>query len=386
MLAKTIPFYFRQPVLENVSQADIRRAVEKYPYASTLQLLLLKKMQQENDPGQSIQWEKCSLYFPNPFLLQAMLDGYGTPTTLPAIPVVTGDVNPDAEEEDIPLVGKVTITEAAPPAAAAMPVEVAAAETTAQEEEPADYVIANVTADEWNLSAETHDNPEEVITAGTTPTTAEAPANETAVQEEEPADYIVANTSSDEWNLSEAEEAAGKATVPEEIVTEQPDDEPEALPESDDELRMAVLLRESPIPIPGLKDVRPETGDQPLFEPYHTIDYFASQGIRLSNELPADDKLGRQMKSFTDWIRSMKRLPQARMEEKLLETARGGEQVVAMAAGSIRPQEVTTETMAEVLVKQGNIAKAIDIYHKLSLAYPHKSVYFASRIEQLKKD
>ncbi len=377
MLAKTIPFYFRQPVLENVSQADIRRAVEKYPYASTLQLLLLKKMQQENDPGQSIQWEKCSLYFPNPFLLQAVLDGYGTPTTLPAIPVVTGAVNPDAEEEDIPLVGKVTITEEAPMAATATPEPLPAAETAVSEEEPADYVIANVTADEWNLSAETHDQ--------------EAPATETAVLENEPSDYIVANITSDEWNLPETEDVPEETvipdeTVPEEAVTEQPAAEPEALPEADDELRMAVLLRESPIPIPGLKDVRPETGDQPLFEPYHTIDYFASQGIRLSNELPADDKLGRQMKSFTDWIRSMKRLPQARMEEKLLETTRGGEQVVAMAAGSIRPQEVTTETMAEVLVKQGNIAKAIDIYHKLSLAYPHKSVYFASRIEQLKKD
>lgn len=375
MLAKTIPFHFRQPGLENVSQADIRRAVEKYPYASTLQLLLLKKMQQENDPGQSIQWEKCSLYFPNPFLLQAVLDGYGTPTTLPAIPVVTGDVDPDAEEEDIPLVGKVTITEEAPATETAMAIP--AAETAVPEEEPADDVIANVTSDEWNLPAEAHDQ--------------EAPATEAAAQEEEPSDYIVASITSDEWNLPETEDVPEETvipdeTVPEEAVTVQPAAEAGALPEADDELRMAVLLRESPIPIPGLKDLRPETGNQPLFEPYHTIDYFASQGIRLSNELPADDKLGRQMKSFTDWIRSMKRLPQARMEEKLLETTRGGEQVVAMAAGSIRPQEVTTETMAEVLVKQGNIAKAIDVYHKLSLAYPHKSVYFASRIEQLKKD
>lgn len=375
MLAKTIPFFFRQPMLENVSQADIRRAVEKYPYASSLQLLLLKKMQQENDPGQSIQWEKCSIYFPNPFLLQAMLEGYGTPTTLPAIPVVNGDVNPDVEEEDIPLVGKVTITEEAPATETAT--AISAAETAAPKEGPADDVIANVISDEWNLPAEAHDQ--------------EAPATETAAQEEEPSDYIVASITSDEWNLPETEDVPEETvmpdeTVPEEAVTEQPAAEAETLPEADVELRMALLLRESPIPIPGLKDVRPETGDQPLFEPYHTIDYFASQGIRLSNELPAEDKLGRQMKSFTDWIRSMKKLPQARMEEKLLETVRGGEQIVAMAAGSIRPQEVTTETMAEVLVKQGNIAKAIDIYHKLSLAYPHKSVYFASRIEQLKKD
>jgi pentatricopeptide repeat protein len=55
-----------------------------------------------------------------------------------------------------------------------------------------------------------------------------------------------------------------------------------------------------------------------------------------------------------------------------------------MAAGSVEPREVITETMAEVLVKQGNIEKAVDLYRKLSLAHPDKSTYFAARIEQLK--
>ena len=368
MLAKTIPFYFRQPTLAQVSIDELKRAVDKYPYSSTLQLLLLKKMQQENDLGQISQWEKCSVYFPNPFLLQATLDGYGMPTTLPEIPVVTGNQQAE-EEEEIPLVGKIGISQAAvvetPTVAAVEEVpttatvdetlateaieepalEPAQATTVVVEKEPADDIVPNLSAEELEESRT------------------------------EPADYIVANISSDEL-----EEATAEAPA-------EADHQAEADTEADTEdLRTELLLRESPIPIPSLKDLQPDISDQPLFEPYHTIDYFASQGIRLSNDLPADDKLGRQMKSFTAWIRSMKKLPQAGLEQKLAETARGGEHIVAMAAGSIKPQEVTTETMAEVFVKQGNIAKAVDIYQKLSLAYPHKSVYFASRIEQLKKD
>jgi hypothetical protein len=48
--------------------------------------------------------------------------------------------------------------------------------------------------------------------------------------------------------------------------------------------------------------------------------------------------------------------------------------------------EVITEAMAEVWEKQGNNRKAIDIYSKLSFIFPEKSVYFASRIEQLKQN
>ena len=45
------------------------------------------------------------------------------------------------------------------------------------------------------------------------------------------------------------------------------------------------------------------------FEPYHTVDYFASQGIKLSQEDNTKDKFGKQLKSFTEWLKSMKRLP-----------------------------------------------------------------------------
>jgi hypothetical protein len=40
--------------------------------------------------------------------------------------------------------------------------------------------------------------------------------------------------------------------------------------------------------------------------------------------------------------------------------------------------------MADVLVKQGQVEKAIQLYIKLSFTNPEKSSYFAAKIEQLK--
>ena len=118
------------------------------------------------------------------------------------------------------------------------------------------------------------------------------------------------------------------------------------------------------------------------FEPYHTIDYFASQGIKLQQSDLSKDKFGKQLKSFTEWLRSMKRLPQAAPDGSLDEATQRSIQQIA--EHSFEEKDIVTETMAEVWVKQGNKEKAIDTLNKLSLLNPSKSHYFAAKIEQLK--
>ena len=118
------------------------------------------------------------------------------------------------------------------------------------------------------------------------------------------------------------------------------------------------------------------------FEPYHTIDYFASQGIKLQQSDLSKDKFGKQLRSFTEWLRSMKRLPNAAPDGNLDEATQ--QSIQNIAEHSFEEKEVVTETMAEVWIKQGNKEKAIDTLQKLSLLNPSKSHYFAAKIEQLK--
>jgi hypothetical protein len=120
------------------------------------------------------------------------------------------------------------------------------------------------------------------------------------------------------------------------------------------------------------------------FQSYHTIDYFASQGIRLQQAELAKDRLGQQLKSFTEWLRSMKKLPTVENSVSTPEDDTRQQGVIQDALSSIEEKEVVTEAMAEVWLKQGNNIKAMEIYEKLSLQNPSKSAYFAAKIEQLK--
>ncbi|HEX6181046.1 MAG TPA: hypothetical protein VFZ47_07340 [Chitinophagaceae bacterium] len=121
------------------------------------------------------------------------------------------------------------------------------------------------------------------------------------------------------------------------------------------------------------------------FDPYYTIDYFASQGIKVPAEVEPTDKLGRQLKSFTEWLKTMKRLPHVPVEHQVEEPDEAAQQDIRrFADASLKDKEVVTETMAEVLIKQDRKEEAIGIYEKLSLLDPSKSAYFAAKIENLK--
>jgi hypothetical protein len=117
------------------------------------------------------------------------------------------------------------------------------------------------------------------------------------------------------------------------------------------------------------------------FEPLHTVDYFASQGIKIDEEALANDHLVKQVKSFTAWLKTMKKLHPGQLPEQneVIEK-------IIQSASEVSNQDanVLTEAMAEVLTKQGKREKAIEMYEKLSLINPSKSAYFAAKIESLK--
>lgn len=156
-----------------------------------------------------------------------------------------------------------------------------------------------------------------------------------------------------------------------------------------------------------------------LIPPIYTEDYFLHQGMTVSNEIPED--IGRSdhshqaaesakslmvMMSFSEWLSYYKRKRQEEQEEeqdqKELKTMWQKEKLAAaleeeneeipegvfeMAVNSITKEEnLVSESLAEVLVKQGRYDKAIDMYKKLSLRKPQKKAYFARKIEEILKE
>ncbi|MBK7097750.1 MAG: hypothetical protein IPH58_04595 [Sphingobacteriales bacterium] len=119
------------------------------------------------------------------------------------------------------------------------------------------------------------------------------------------------------------------------------------------------------------------------FTPYYTLDYFASQGIKLCEEQRGNDRFGKQLMSFTAWLKQMRRLPEA--EAYATYTLKVDRKVVNMAEKSVSGENAITEAMAQVWVKQKEISKAIEVFQKLSLLNPAKSAYFAAKMDYLKK-
>jgi hypothetical protein len=149
-------------------------------------------------------------------------------------------------------------------------------------------------------------------------------------------------------------------------------------------------LEEEPIftaPIEEQISISPEQTpaevDLPIpIEPYHTVDYFASQGIKTRLEDPQDE-LGKKVRTFTAWLKTMKRLQPA---AEINEIEESDEEIDNGLDQPIMREIIATETMAEVYLKQGLAQKAIEVYAKLSLQNPANSHIFAAKIIQIKEN
>jgi len=63
------------------------------------------------------------------------------------------------------------------------------------------------------------------------------------------------------------------------------------------------------------------------------------------------------------------------------------ENVFEMAVNSITNEDdLASESLADIYIKQKKYDKAVEMYHKLSLRNPQKNAYFARKIEEVLKE
>lgn len=142
------------------------------------------------------------------------------------------------------------------------------------------------------------------------------------------------------------------------------------------------------------------------------FEYEKSGGLAYSLNIYEHSLDVGQNRSFSDWLSAVGQLPadksvenQLKKPEKknrtvdviedFLNGQRSGEKMERRTESSnhneIKEQssfdndDLMTETLAGIYIKQGHYTKAISIFEKLSLKYPEKSVYFAQQIKKVEK-
>ena len=429
---------FQKESLHDCSIEELQNLASQYPYFTPVQLLLAEKLRSSNEALYQQKLQTLSLHFNNLLWLDFLLNRYQTGTLEEQKQEIENLISQKAsvEENSEPRSYIKSASEIAEPTSEEINeslnnnINVPADETGLQVEEqahtetPVEEIkapientgpfieeiseplneYANVSADETGLQVEEQAHTETPVEEITTPIENTGPfieeisepsnehanvsADETGIQAgaqdhfEAPVEEIttpIENTGPIEEHINEPfnEDVNGPADETPVQQEHQGTEETHETPVETDE-----QINETKISIPH-HDLDQEPAETELkFEPYYTIDYFASQGIKFIPEDKPADRFGQQLKSFTEWLKAMKRLPQT--EAVKLPESPVEEKVLQLAGHSIDEDDVVTEAMAEVWVKQGNKEKAIEIYNKLSLLNPAKSAYFAALTEQLK--
>ncbi len=316
--------------LQETSVEKLKTLSAAYPYFPVSQFFLAKKLKDEEDEAYLAQSQKAVLYFANPFLFDFLLN-----------------------------------------------TEVLTNSSTVEPEEAIHY---DFEADKDAVVDETISTSETNAEVATIVQNEEKKVEKIFTSEE-----IVA--SSKEFENISANEPKAETEFSEEIKKETKTEKPierEVLPPTDEPDEHERMFRS----IKAMLDATSEEANADVndtdipIDPYYTIDYFASQGIQLDLENP-QDKLGQNLKRFTQWLRHMKKLgPEDAKSE--IENTTSEADIQKMADTSNTVKEVVTEAMAAVLEKQGKKGKAIELYTKLSFLNPGKSTYFAAQIEKLK--
>jgi hypothetical protein len=354
VVATLVKSIFQKESLHDCSVEELQIIARQYSYFTPAQLLLVEKLRAADENLFKEQLQKLSLHFNNPLWLDYLLNGYQQETMVK--PVTESEVEETQEHIETPI--EESFIKSEPEISEAVKEEINEPLT----ENVSDYSETTIVNDQQ----ENQEAIEEHFIKS------ESEISEAVKEEVNESQEI---SSFDEMTAIEEKQENIELQNHEMAIHKEAETEISAQPGHE--------ASEPKVSIPSLPDLKEEPEETELtFEPYHTVDYFASQGIKFVPEEKPADRFGQQLKSFTEWLKIMKRLPQT--ETTKTSDPVSEEKVQELAAHSINEDEAVTETMAEVWLKQGNKEKAVETYNKLSLLNPAKSHYFAAKIEQLK--
>lgn len=323
--------------LDECSVQELQYITQKYPYFNAGHLLAVQKLQAEQSSQFTETFQKASLYF-HPLYINQVISSNGNAEIIPA----TGFSAPASE-----ITGSLNNE----------PISAVHEEPELPVQEQTDTKIETEQEKEVSVNNESSTNIESSV---------EDQVSRIAGQQDSEFDNIQ-SSHNDELIISKEQiETANQnqgSDNRQPVISDEPENTPPEQP---------TIAKQQTTP------------EQLTFEPYHTVDYFASQGIKVKLDENPTDKFSKQLKSFTEWLKTLKKLPDAENTTATI-PASTEQKVDQLAETSLTDSNVITEAMAEVWSKQGNHEKAIEIYHKLSLLEPSKSIYFASLIEDLKK-
>jgi hypothetical protein len=360
---------FGKPSVEQCGLQELQDLAGRYPYFAPAQFLLLEKLKKENSTDHPAQLQKAILYYHNPLEFEYFIssDRFETGIDFEESPQLS-TVSPTKEETSFEVAVASEETAVLPEKETdavfeePMPSETESVSTVAEEDaqssgEETPYEAAIASEGIMDIAQQVNENYQEEINI-------EEPSPEIGIQEVQ-------------WE-QEDEVIEGPIVSENEIIGTNNEETGQPIAEEKMAESIERVLEQEEKQITASAN----TNEDLVFEPYHTVDYFASQGIKLSQEEVPKDRFSKQLKSFTEWLRTMKRLPASEVSKNV--DASSESTIQHLAEDSVHDASVVTEAMAEVWIKQGNKEKAIETYNKLGLLNPSKKAYFAGLIENLK--
>jgi hypothetical protein len=334
---------FEKQDSDQITVEEIDQVIDRYPYFGVLHYLKAGKLIAEANPGARACSAKAALFFPNPHwfdhLLKQQKESNAEHADSLAEIMTTPHDNALLEAAEEPLQADADLR---------------------QVEMEAEYDSKRILDDDSHNEGD--------IASGSAKPLIEVPIQENA-----------GTTSDEAVSIDEVVEfnENGQHLTAAEFQTSQEDVSVQDLPAETGE-QTATPADHSMASAPG-----PDTEAIIPIEPLYSIDYFASQGIKLPLEEVPGDQLAFKLRSFTEWLKSMKRIQPEKMDTQMdRETEK---KIRQTAEHSNDNTDVVTEALAEVYHKQGLDDKAVEVYKKLSLLDPAKSAYFAARIREIKE-